>query len=99
MTNCKHETDVIYEKIIQVDGQPLYCVRCVTCGEYGTIELLEGKNTFGMTYQDIETLKDQNILSNDNIEMLQRENKCLANALLKLNYTNEQISDIANGAI
>lgn len=35
----------------------------------------------------------------DDMEMLQRENKEMANALLKLGYTNEQISDICNGAI
>lgn len=38
-------------------------------------------------------------IGNEDIEMLQRENKALAGALLKLGYTNEQISDIANGAI
>jgi len=38
-------------------------------------------------------------IGNEDIEMLQRENKAMAIALLKLGYTNEQISDIANGAI
>lgn len=36
---------------------------------------------------------------NENIQMLERENKNLAKALKKLKYTPKQISDIANGAI
>lgn len=35
----------------------------------------------------------------EDIDMLVRENKSMANALLKLGYTNAQISDICNGAI
>ena len=38
-------------------------------------------------------------LKSDDIEMLERENKAMADALSKLGYTQEQISDIANGAI
>jgi Holliday junction resolvasome RuvABC DNA-binding subunit len=37
--------------------------------------------------------------SSEDIEMLQRENKAMAEAFEKLGYTQEQISDIANGAI
>ena len=34
---------------------------------------------------------------NEDMAMLERENKNMANALLKLGYTNEQVSDICNG--
>ncbi len=36
---------------------------------------------------------------NEDIEMLERENKAMAEALTKLGYTQAQISDICNGAI
>lgn len=40
-----------------------------------------------------------NYSDKDDMEMLERENQAMANALLQLGYTDEQISDIANGAI
>lgn len=57
-----------------------------------------------VTFEDTtEALKQyrerENNPNTDNIEMLQRENKAMAGALLKLGYTNEQISDVCNGAI
>ncbi len=39
------------------------------------------------------------ITTSEDIQMLERENQAMAGALLKLGYTNEQISDIVNGAI
>jgi hypothetical protein len=34
---------------------------------------------------------------NEDMAMLERENKCMAEALLKLGYSQEQITDICNG--
>ena len=54
---CKHEDRISYIDLLQVDGQPLYTVVCEDCREYGTIELVEGDNHFGMTFAQIEALK------------------------------------------
>lgn len=53
---CPHEDDVHYIDLLQVDGEPLYTVKCETCGEYGTIALVEDENTFGLTLNDIEEI-------------------------------------------
>lgn len=53
---CGH-SEVIYIDLLQVDGEPLYTVRCNDCGEYGVIELVEDKNEFGMTLEKIEELR------------------------------------------
>lgn len=37
--------------------------------------------------------------ASEDIEMLQRENEAMAKKLLKLDFTSEQVNDIANGAI
>lgn len=56
--------------------------------------------TFDTTTEALKQYRERESNPNtDNIEMLQRENKAMADALLQLGYTNEQISDIANGAI
>lgn len=47
--------------------------------------------------QYIAEIKDD--LVSEDIQMLERENKAMFNVLLKLNYTQEQITDICNGAI
>lgn len=35
----------------------------------------------------------------EDIQMLERENKCMAEKLEKLGFSQDQVSDIANGAI
>ncbi len=52
--NCPHEDDIFYMDLVQVDGIPYYTVKCMTCGEYGTIQLEEGENIFGMSENEIE---------------------------------------------
>lgn len=42
---------------------------------------------------------ESTIYGGEDYDILARENKAMASALLKLGYTNEQISDICNGAI
>jgi len=54
---CLHEDDIFYGDLIQVDGTPFYCVQCITCKEYGTIELAESTNTFGMSKAEMEDFK------------------------------------------
>jgi hypothetical protein len=58
---CVHERDVTYKELVQVDGIPYYIVKCIECEEYGTIELLEGKNTFEMTLEQINIFKEHGI--------------------------------------
>lgn len=49
---------------------------------------------------ELKTLLDDGILEeNEDTAMLERENHAMANALLKLGYTKDQLSDIVNGAI
>lgn len=43
--------------------------------------------------------KDELYCNNEDMEMLERENKNFAKVLKKLGYTPKQISDIANGAL
>lgn len=50
---CLHEGNIAYMDLFQQDGTPFYAVKCEDCGEYGTIELNEGDNIFGMTKKDI----------------------------------------------
>ncbi len=59
--DCLHEEDVTYLDLVQVDGEPMYLVQCVECKEYGTIELVEDTNTFGMTEADIKEIKLQSV--------------------------------------
>ena len=54
---CKHEDNITYIDLIQVDGTPFYTVQCDSCKEYGTIELQEGENIFGMSKAEIEDFK------------------------------------------
>lgn len=57
----------------------------------------------GVMYESLDTDnligEILDITTSEDIQMLERENQAMANVLLKLGYTNEQISDIANGAI
>lgn len=54
---CLHEENITYLDLFQKDGEPFYSVKCEECGEYGTIELEESTNTFGMTLEDIKEFK------------------------------------------
>ena len=62
MKKCLHEDNITYIDLIQVNGTPYYTVHCESCGEYGTIELEEGENTFGMSEEEIKDFKSEEAL-------------------------------------
>lgn len=86
-------------KICEKCGNPqkmYWCAKCVISDENPDLCPECGKRM----KLDKHYHKECNALySREDIEMLERENKAMADALLKLNYTPEQISDICNGTI
>jgi hypothetical protein len=61
---CEHN-NIAYIDLLQVDGEPLYTVKCRDCKEYGTIELVEGKDNFGLLKEDIQELKNDSVQNHE----------------------------------
>jgi len=57
MKPCKHEHNITYHDLVQVDGTPFYKVTCDDCNSNGIIELAETENTFGLTDKEFKDFK------------------------------------------
>jgi hypothetical protein len=45
--NCSHEDNITYNKLTEVDGEPLDEVKCESCGATGVIHLVEDQEEWG----------------------------------------------------
>ncbi len=93
---CLHEGNITYMDLFQQDGTPFYAVKCEDCGEYGTIELNEGDNIFGITKKDIlELLELDNKDTKE--DKLNTQEKSKANKKITIPISEEDLSSLQNG--
>lgn len=55
---CPHEDNIEYRDLLQLDGEALYIVHCLTCGSDRVIPLVEDGDheNWGLSEKDIEDI-------------------------------------------